>query len=1157
MRPPWMAEVLEMQEQSPVTRPDDMSVSDADQRRRALTATESFIVQAPAGSGKTELLSQRYLLLLARVAQPEEVVAITFTNKAAAEMRSRVLQALHKAHGPMPHPPHQRVTWELAQAVVARDRELHWQVENNPSRLRIQTIDSLCTALTRQMPLLSRFGAQPAIARDPEPLYRAAARATLAEIESGNHWSQAVERLLIHLDNNLGVVADLLATMLARRDQWLRHVADPDNARIERATLEATLARVVGAALTALAAAMPADMEQELVALARFAAHNLRAAGGAEAIAASLDLTAFPDGAPTSLAAWRGMADFLLTKDGDWRKQVNVKNGFPAPSATKDAAGKAHLIEMKDRMGALLTRLRDKDELRNGLHAVRELPPLTYDEDQWSVLQALLALLPVAVAQLRLIFQEHGHVDFTEVAQAALWALGEPDHPTDLALALDYRVQHILVDEFQDTSLSQYELLERLTAGWVEGDGRTLFAVGDPMQSIYRFREAEVGLYLHARRVGIGGVRLTPLTLRVNFRSHAGIVQWVNTHFARVLPARADVTVGAVPYSASEAAQAQAPGVAVQLHALPADDGTLEALEVIRLVQEARRDFPMAKVAILVRSRGHLAQIAPQLKSAGLRFRAIEIERLDQRQVVQDLLALTRALMHTADRTAWLACLRAPWCGLGLADLHALVAQNIQGAPWDHMQDATAVAALSLDGKQRLLRMRAVMHTALAQRRRRPLRAWVEGVWLALGGPACVADATDLEDAQVYLDLLEQLDTASDLTDFTALTAGVARLFGLPDVTADDNLQLMTIHKAKGLEFDVVIVPGLSRTPPPPRPRLLIWQEIPRRRQGSDLLLAPIRRAGEHDDPIYRYAHKLDERKGRYEDGRVLYVAATRAKQRLHLLAQLKHLPTPDGITIQTPPATSLLTQLWPVVATECVQQLHTRIQRAAVLAPPYAAPPPQTLQRLPAHWMPPPLPPALVWSDASPRVEANYPTVEFVWAGETARLVGSVVHRHLLHMASDGAQHWSPARIKAGLPSMRTALAHLGVPPLILERAALQVQAALLNTLADARGRWILDATHGHARSEYALMGVVQKRVQSVIIDRTFVDAQGVRWIVDYKTSSHSGGDLEAFLDRERERYAAQLEHYARLLALMDTRPIRLGLYFPLLQAWREWGAP
>ena len=94
------------------------------------------------------------------------------------------------------------------------------------------------------------------------------------------------------------------------------------------------------------------------------------------------------------------------------------------------------------------------------------------------------------------MFAARGQVDFTEVAQARAARAGEDDAPTDLALALDYRIRHLLVDEFQDTSISQYELLARLTAGWQPGDGRTLFAVGDPMQSIYRFREAEVGVFL-------------------------------------------------------------------------------------------------------------------------------------------------------------------------------------------------------------------------------------------------------------------------------------------------------------------------------------------------------------------------------------------------------------------------------------------------------------------------------------------------------------------------------------------------------------------------------------------------------------------------------------------------------------------------------------
>jgi ATP-dependent exoDNAse (exonuclease V) beta subunit len=1133
----------------------DVKISDAAERLRALDPAQSFIVQAPAGSGKTELLAQRYLALLARVESPEEVVAITFTNKAAQEMRSRVLLAIAGAHGAMPHQPHQRVTWELARALVEHDRQRAWQIEANPGRLRIQTIDSLCATLTRQMPLLARFGAQPAIADDAEVLYRAAARNTLAELENDNVWSPAVERLLGHLDNNLVVVSQLLATMLARRDQWLRHVADRHSARIERASLELALSEVIAEALTALAACMPRALEAELTALARYAADNLRAAQAGSDIVACLDLVAWPGSQVPQLPLWRGIAELLLTKSGEWRKQVSVSNGFPAPSDARDAAQKTLRKNMKERMGAMIGQLSGQPGAGAALHALRELPPPAYSDSQWALLQSLVTLLPLAVAQLRLTFQEHGQVDFTEIAQAALLALGEPEQPTDLALALDYRLHHILVDEFQDTSLSQYGLLERLTAGWTSGDGRTLFAVGDPMQSIYRFREAEVGLYLRARREGIGGVRLTPLTLRVNFRSQGGVVDWVNRTFSRVLPLREDVAVGAVPYSPSDASRAHGAGVAVQVHPLALDEGAREAHEVVRLVAEARREFPAGKVAILVRSRGHLVEIVPQLKAAGLRFRAIEIERLGDRQAVQDVLALTRALVHPADRVAWLACLRAPWCGLSLADLLALCGDDAGRPLWDGVCDAGRVQTLSADGQQRLRRVSAVLQAGLAQRRRRPLRTWVEGVWLALGGPACVADATDLEDVQVFFQLLEELDEAGDLVDFAALAAGVERLYALPDVDADDGLQVMTIHKAKGLEFDVVIVPGLARTPPPPKSRLLLWQEIPRTHERSDLLLAPIRAASDSDDPIYRFLRKLDEQKARHENGRLLYVAATRARQRLHLLGQVRRAQNGEVMQIQAPPATSLLAQLWPEVETAFVRALSAPDVAQDAVTPPFTGVPPQTLLRLPLHWTLPPPPAGVAWGAVTP-VEAGHEAVEFVWAGETAKHIGSVVHRWLLRIANDGAQHWSAARVQAQRPAVSAALAHLGVPPDDLERAAARVQQALSNSLADARGRWLLDAQHREARSEYALTAWLDGRAQNVIIDRTFVDEHDQRWIVDYKTSTHEGGGLDVFLAREQQRYRAQLENYAQLLALLDKRPIRLGLYFPLLQGWREWGA-
>jgi ATP-dependent exoDNAse (exonuclease V) beta subunit len=140
-------------------------------RRRVLDPQTSFLVQAPAGSGKTELLTQRFLALLGRVEQPEAVVAITFTKKAAGEMRARLLHALEMALGPKPEEDHKRQTWTLAEAVNRR----RWDLIENPARLRIQTFDSFCRSLTEQMPWLSRLGAPPQIAEDTARLHYLAA----------------------------------------------------------------------------------------------------------------------------------------------------------------------------------------------------------------------------------------------------------------------------------------------------------------------------------------------------------------------------------------------------------------------------------------------------------------------------------------------------------------------------------------------------------------------------------------------------------------------------------------------------------------------------------------------------------------------------------------------------------------------------------------------------------------------------------------------------------------------------------------------------------------------------------------------------------------------------------------------------------------------
>src|SRR5690606_30478367 len=228
------------------------------------------------------------------------------------------------------------------------------------------------------------------------------------------------------------------------------------------------------------------------------------------------------------------------TQSGSWRKTINKSIGFPP----RDDGQKQQMLE-------LLNLLEEQPCLETELHSVRELPDPQYTDEQWNVLLALLQLLPLAVAELKTLFNEHGATDHTKVAVAADAALGNLDEPGDMGLLLDFAIRHLLIDEMQDTSIAQYRLIEKLVSGWQPGDGRTLFCVGDPMQSVYRFRDAEVGQFLLARERGIGPVSLQPLLLRQNFRSGEHLVHWYNRVFGEMFPPEDDVTAGAIAYSAS------------------------------------------------------------------------------------------------------------------------------------------------------------------------------------------------------------------------------------------------------------------------------------------------------------------------------------------------------------------------------------------------------------------------------------------------------------------------------------------------------------------------------------------------------------------------------------------------------------------------------
>lgn len=1112
-----------------------MSIADASDRAAALDPRASCIVQAPAGSGKTELLTQRVLVLLAGVDEPEEIVAITFTRKAAAEMRARVFRAIADAAQPAADEVGVKAqTRRLALTVLQRSHERGWGLEENPQRLRVMTIDALCMQITQQMPVTAGFGGRVQIADQPQELYREAARATLDALETDGEHRDAIARVLRHFDNRSGILEQQLVGLLARRDQWLRFVTA--SGRAAREELEAALQQAITEALQTLDC-VPRDCREIWLASAAHASSQ-RYESAPEWPVHRLRDGSWPRAQADALPRWLALTELVLTADGDWRKRLDKNLGFPAPKTKADAQT---LGVSRDAHQQLIERLKDVPGLLSALQSLRQLPAARYDDAQWEVLQALLDVMRLAAAQLRVVFALRGEVDFTEVAARAVLALGDEDAPTELGLALDYRIRHLLVDEFQDTSQTQIALLRRLTAGWQPGDGRTLFVVGDPMQSIYRFREADVGLFLDARRRGIGALQLDALALRCNFRSDAGIVDWVNSAFAQVLPQQENVGRGAVPYNQAVATRRAADVPAVLVHPRFDGDARAEAAMVVALVMTARQEDPQGSVAVLVRSRTHLDELMPALRGAGLKYRAVDLESLASRPVIEDLRALTRALLHPLDRIAWLAVLRAPYCGLRLADLLAVSGDlGADTALLVALRDPQRIARLDVQGKARLARVLEIVEATLAQQGRKPLRRWVESAWYALGGPAALREPRDLGDAQQFFAALEELAPGAALDDLDALDLHLRELRATPDPLADGSLSLMTIHKSKGLEFDTVIVPGLGRTTRSDTAPPVVFS-----RGSTAFLLAPVQPRGDESDPSYRYLRALEADKQVFEDGRLLYVAATRARRRLHLIG---HVGLGDDGEPKTPPPTSLLARMWPALAAAFRDAAGAAPRAAVVASLQQDRPVPPPLRRLQAGWTSPPLPAGLpVIVSSAPRAAGKAPA--FDWAGEVARIVGVVFHRWAQRIAAEPLACWTAARrhtLNAQLPQELQAQ---GVPAARSAAAAALVGQGIASLLDDARGRWLFDPLHCQARSEWALTAALDGVPQRYVIDRSFIDAQGTRWIVDFKTSRHEGSDLSAFIAAERERYAPQLQTYAAILRRYGKEPVRTALFLPLIE--------
>ncbi len=1098
--------------------------ADQQARLRAVDPARSVILQAPAGSGKTTVLIERLLVLLAQAEAPEEILAITFTRKAAAEMAQRVAQILKAQHEPARAPRAQHLQ-QLAQAVLARSEVRGWRLAENPGRLRIQTLDSLHRALALQMPLAARGTGALQILPQPDNAYRSAARRTLLDAQTEPGLRPDVQLLFERMENDFARCETLIERMLQKRTHWLPHLVG-DAAQQLAARVQESLESVVQARLAWARQLLSPTLLQEGMSIALASARHLQAGG-----ATTEQLPALP----ATARQWQALATLALTQQGEWRKRFTVQEGFPPEDAALKLRVTQWLSELSGQRGAL--------EL---LNEIQLLPDPQLSADETRMLGALARLLGLAVAELQLVFNELGRVDYPAVAAAARAALGSSDDPTDLALRLDSRIRHILVDEFQDTSLEQTQLLTLLTAGWEPGDGRTLFLVGDPMQSIYGFREAEVGMFLSARSAGIGAVALEALTLRRNFRSARELVQWNNAVFARSFPEVDDARTSSVAYAHSVAARGGDLAGGVHLHrVLPGDFGA-EAHAIARIVAELRRTQPECSIAVLVSTRRHAGPIVAALQARQLAVAGVDLVPLAQLSIVRDLTALTQALDHLADRTAWLAILRAPWCGLTLKEISHLAGSQRAPTVWERLGDPMLQAALEPEAQARLQRLQQVLAASFAEAEhtygsgRESLARRVESAWLRLGGPAACAQEADLAHARAFFDALAQWSQEPDWSGPQELPQRLTRLFARHAAPAGPVVQIMTIHHAKGLEFDHVILPGLGR----PRRRhertLLQWLDLPRGTRGSDLLMVavpPAAAAG--PTALGRYVSALQEQRARNEATRLLYVAATRARLQLHLFGQLE-AARPDKPD-PAPRSGTLLERLWLAIKADFPQQPE--------LLPDTATPESEsgsrniaTLRRLRADWQLPRLP-----AGAAPSAVpiASY---EAAPVDHGADLVERAVCEILRRLARRRAVPKLDAAMLAQL--LTTRLERLGGAPELLPAAVAAGVELLQACLADARLNWIfasLAAPQAEAETPLKLTGMFAGRLTSIRVDMSFTDPAGTRWLIDLAPRPP---DPEA-------AFALRLARHLHLAQALDATPARAAIYLPATQLfWTGSGA-
>ena len=1032
-------------------------------RDEVINPKSSYVVQAPAGSGKTTTLARRILQLLAVVESPKEIVAISFTNKAAAEMHEKVLEQYKEPENE-----------EVVKKIEKRARELKWD-NDFMSLLEIMTIDSLASKITRQAPLLSESLFMN-ISEDPYAIYEAAVKETMKN-------NDQLAELFPFLNYDYQKIKNQLIAQLKTRDQWIERIHYyKNNPTIIEDETKIYYLNEMKTWVIKLRGLFKKEQIEDIKSILSYLDSNFSKQ-------------------ENNIDFWLIFRDLIMTKDGNVRKRFGQNEGFP-----KDEEGKYY----SNKLSELLINT-------NINNTLKYLNNVVYEEDIADIFPTKIHSAAILLSDLELKLQEQftvrNELDYTQVVKNAIVTLSN----SEVGIRFDEKVSHILIDEFQDINKLQQKFLKLLTDNFSGNPGKSFFAVGDPMQSIYRFRKAEVSIFdTLQKKQQFGDIRVKARKLEVNFRSNIKIINWLNDSYKNIFGEIDDMDRGLIRYhpSCKGPKTKSIEGDGVKFHTLKnksKDNYTEQKLEadyIFGLIQKIKAKKKETEIVVLARNRKHLRGLLTLMrkkrKDDNFSIEATEIDSIKYNQSFQDILCLTKALYNLNDKISWIGILRAPWCGLKLEDLTCLFETNSTETPWRVINDASITKQLTNDGQKRLGFLRRVISENIQFRGRVAHRFFIESIWRQLLGQKTIVDVDDMEHIDKFFDLVDQSSSPLSI-DFEKLDRLIKDLKTNSRTNKPSPVRFFTMHKAKGDEFECVIIPGLGRVSKADDHTLIA--------SDNDGQILSLNNNKEDQDNLYDYHHSKELIRRQNENIRLLYVAITRAREDCHLIGSV----TENSKGELAPPKNSLLNILWPQNIT-IENEVYVPIEEFV-----------PKLRRLKSE-------------NFNRNIKVNTPISPIkniekkkISNDSVYSFTGTLIHKYYELVINKQLDIDKLLSKKLSFINDIFTKNNFSKPE--IDSAIKVVKVSLLSLKNSEDGQWVYQL-HEDEGMEVNYLHTINNEIKTLIPDRIFIE-DDIRWIIDYKTVFDNKLDLEI----EAKTHTEQLNLYASLFD--DERSIKKAIYF------------